>query len=129
MVKTRIIVEIPHKGRPTAWVAWNDQEIINQSGVHYREWALDDDLDFDVPETLLNILQAEGKAIEVMFTYGDTIEWYAPDEAPTELEAAEEALFHDLHSGYVLSVKEARGFDGNMDAKIAIEKLLEEYSL
>lgn len=128
MSDTKIIVEIPHRGRPTAWIAWNDQEIIDQSGVHYREWTLGDDLDFDVPETLLNILQAEGKAIEVISS-SDTIEWYAPDEAPTELEAAEEALFQDLHSGYVLSVKEAKEFNGNMDAKIAIEKLLEEYSL
>lgn len=127
VTKTRIIVEIPHRGQCTTWVAFNDQEIINQSGVHYREWTLDDDLDFDVPETLLNILQAEGRAIEV--SYGDTVEWYAPDEAPTELEAAKEALFHDLHSGYILRVKEAKAFNASMEAKLAIDESLEECGL
>ena len=141
-----IIVEIPHQLPAAAWIAWREKDIISMAyeseNMTYQEWTLDSALDCfgeleDIPGELIEILRAEGKALEFGYTDGSYTQWFNLEEAPNELDAAKEALFHDLSDGFVLSEEEARSFisDSNniyrghkcIEARIAVRKILSDY--
>ena len=134
-----IIIEIPHQLPPTAWIADSDQEIINiadsEHGLTYERWTLAKAVDCwgeedDIPKELAQALKEHGEAIEI----GDSadIEYYSPKDAQSELEAAKEAIAHDLSSCQFLTVDEAKEFAisycGHQDikARIAVKKALED---
>ena len=141
-----IIVEIPHQRPATAWVAWKEQDIIKAAyeveNMTYQEWTLDSAHDCfgerdDIPEELLEVLDSGGKALEFAYSDGADAQWLKIEDAPSELEAAKEALFHDLSTGLVLSEEEARIFvsdDNNIysghqhiKAQSAVRKILSDY--
>jgi hypothetical protein len=119
-----IVVEIPHEKKVQVWVAHQEQDIIEAAQCErgqcmtYEELDMDDFIEIygpnpqdllDIPKEALDILNNEGKLIKVD-SYGLGSQYFKLDEAPSKLEAAKECLFDDLHSGFVLSKKEARRF-------------------
>lgn len=105
------ILEVPHSGRATAWVADENKiiEVALNSHLSYEKYNLRSDLDFDCPQELLDILSREGEAVAV--GAGDVWDFYAVDDAPTLFEAAKEAVLHDLQGvSRVMTVEEARDF-------------------
>jgi len=141
-----IIVEIPHQRPATAWVAWKEQDIIKAAydaeNMTYNEWNLDSahhcfgERD-NIPNELMEVLDTGSKAIEFAYSDGADTQWLKVEDAPSELEAAKEALFHDLSAGIVLSEEEARLFVSeenkiynghqHIKARSAVRKILSDY--
>lgn len=141
-----IIVAIPSQGPPTAWFAKKEQDIIAMACVSasmtYQEWDLESALDCfgereDIPVDLLEILESDRKAIDFSYCDGANVQYFKIGDAPSELEAAKEALFHDLDAGFVLNEDGARRFvSGNSDlylghhyfkAQTVVDKVLSDY--
>ena len=139
-----IIVEIPHQSPADAWVAYGEEDFILAANrvkdMEYDLWTMEDARDCfgdpeDIPADLLEILSAEGNALGFGFS-GET-EWLKVGDAPSELEAAEEALFRDLHAGFILDEEEARRFASGsndiynghqrIEAQTAVRKLLANF--
>ena len=127
-----IIIEVPHQRSPRVWVAKDEQSIIQMAvkveNFAYEEWTMETAADCfdkdDIPRDLELILSEHGKAI--CTGYCQESEFYAPKDAPTEIEAAKEAIGHDLNTCYFLTVTEAKEFKGNADVEIALNKFIEE---
>lgn len=136
---TTIIIEIPHQLPPTAWAANSDQDIISiadsEHGLVYERWTLAKVIDCwgeedDIPEELAQLLKEHDEVIEI----GDSsdIEYCTVKDAGTQIEAAKEAIVHDLSSCQFLTVDEAKEFAdsycGHQDikARIAVKKALED---
>ena len=49
-----------------------------------------------------------------------------PADADSEIDAAKEAIGHDLSQCYFLSISEAKEFKGHADAEIALNKFIED---
>ena len=111
-----IVVEIPHRLPPTAWVAESDQKLIEIAGsVHglvYEMWdkekARDCYDDSEIPKSLSGLLDLCGSALEIGHS-GET-EFFNPDEAVGEIEAAKDAISHDLFICGFLTADEAKKF-------------------
>ena len=127
-----IIIEVPHQRNPMVWEAKDEQHIIQMaSEVHdffYEEWTTQTAADCfdedDIPRGLELILSEHGKAI--CTGYRQESEFYAPKDAPTEIDAAKEAIGHDLNSCHFLTIAEAKEFKGHADVQIVLNKFIEE---
>lgn len=132
-----IIVEVPHQSSPIAWVADSDQEIINiaysKHGLIYESLTLQKAIDCfgedDIPEKLSDLLKEHDKVIQV--GHSSDSEFYSASDAETEIEAAKEAISHDLYTCRFLTVDEAKEFADShsghqgIKARIAVKKALE----
>jgi len=126
-----IIVEVPHQRSPSVWFAKNEQHIIQMaSEVHdfgYENWNMERAVicfGDEIPDNLTALLSKHGKAI--CTGYCQESEFYAPKDAPTEIEAAKEAIGHDLNTCYFLTVTEAKEFKGHADVEIALNKFIKD---
>lgn len=140
---TTIIVEIPNQPSPTAWVADTDQDIIDiahsEHGLTYNHWTLAEAIDCwieedEIPEELAELLKENEKVIQVGTT--EDSEFYSEGTAPTEIEAAKEAIAHNLHNCFFFTVDEAKEFadecrfnNSYIDARIEVKKALIVYDL
>lgn len=145
-----IVVEIPLQLRPHAYTISDEAELVEIANnllngfysVISLEMALEWNEEKDEGKEIFNsevwsILRQEKQVVEVIYDEcGNRIEYYRLSEAPTEFEAACEALGHDMQSFNVLTVKEARewteeypsGYSGHqwVETKIAIKEELEK---
>ena len=126
-----IILEVPHQRKPSVWVARDEQHLIQMaSEVHdfcYQEWTMEDAVDCfgeEIPDEYSEVLKLHRKAIVVGWS-GQT-ECYSPADADSEIDAAKEAIGHDLSQCYFLSISEAKEFKGHADAEIALNKFIED---
>jgi len=126
-----IIIEVPHQRSPMVWVARDEQHIIQiASEVHdfcYDEWTMKeavDAFDDEIPSDLKMILDRDGSAMRIGYS-GDG-QWLALDDICTELEAAKEAICHDLSNCHFLTATEAEEFKGHADVQIVLNKFIEE---
>lgn len=75
-----------------------------QENFRYQIWTYKD-LRFsfvkedEIPKEALSIVKKHGKVIEV--SYAGKCKWLAPNEAPSESEAAKKALFYGLQSSVI----------------------------
>lgn len=137
----RIILETDAQyGYVIAWMSYNKEQFIKaaegQENLNYQMWTYEDlifmfDEEDEIPEKALAIVKEHGKAIEVNYT--STCKWYAPSDAPSEYEAAEEALFHDLQSSHILTKEEAlhkwKNSEGSIEELRALHNILYKYGL
>lgn len=133
---TTIIVEIPHQGKASAWVACNDSAIIDVAekthNMIYSEWTKENAADSwdegEGPSDLSGLLKEHSRVIEL----GDHCEVrYEPlCSAPTEIEHAKELIAKDLYTCFFLSIAEAQNFNcsghQSIEAKIAVQDALRE---
>ena len=134
-----IIIEIPNQTSPTAWIANSDQDIISIAdsahGLVYELWTLEKSIDCwgeedDFPEKLAKLLKEHDEVMEIGDSSG--VEYYTLKNAVTHIEAAKEAIGHDLSYCQFLTVAEAAEFAdsycGHQDikARIAVKKALED---
>ena len=124
-----IIIEVPHQRSPSIWVAKDEQHIIQMaSEVHdfcYEEWNMENAVDCfgdEIPDEYNEILKNDKKVIVVGWS-GQT-ECYSLEDADSEIDAAKEAIGHDLGGCYFLSVEEAKAFKGHADVEIALNKYI-----
>ena len=110
-----IILEIPHQSRPVVWSVNNDQELIEMaSNVHdfcCEEWTMENAVDCfgdEIPDEYNDILKKDKKVIVVGWS-GQT-ECYSLKDADTEIDAAKEAISHDLSNCFFLELNEAKDF-------------------
>ncbi len=103
----RYYIEIPHRDPPKAY-ATEDKHFIEwayeQDGFLYWTADMKEMLDCcgerdEIEAEALEILDKHGTVTEI--ATGGQVAYYAPDEVPTELEAAQEYAGHDLHAFYV----------------------------
>lgn len=145
--KPLIILEVPHSGKPKAWMALGDQDFINCSGFHdnpdfeYTELFCDptnpdevedvaqffeDDI---IPDDVMEIFKKEQLIIEI-YRNGE-LSIYPPSEAPSEFDIAMEALEDDLRDLRVLTVNEAKHFVADTSQpeayRSAVETVLKDY--
>ena len=128
-----IILEIPHQSRPVVWSVNNDQELIEMaSNVHdfcYQEWTMQNAIDCfgdEIPDEYNDILKKDKKVVVVGWS-GQT-ECYSLKNADSEIDAAKEAIGHDLSQCYFLTVPEAKEFvlTAHADVQIALNKFIAE---
>jgi len=138
MIKT-IIIEIPHQFPPTAWAASSEQQIISiadsRHGLVYERYTLQKALDCwgdddHIPDELAELLKDHGEAVEIGDTSGT--EYCAAEDAGTEIEAAKDAIAHDLSGCHFLTLEEAKEFahshrgHQSVEARIAVQNALED---
>ncbi len=126
---TIIILEVPHQRRPSVWVAEDEQHLIQMaSAAHdfcYEEWTMENAIDCfgdEIPDNFNDVLKSDKKAVVVGWS-GQT-ECYSLADADSEIDAAKEAIAHDLSRCHFLSVGEAKAFKGHADAEIALNKFI-----
>ena len=132
-----MIVKIPHQSPVRVWDAANDERIIEIAAtshdLYYESWTAEDAADCfddgDMPDDLKAILDEHGEAMQVGHS-GDT-HFATVADAGTELDAAMEAIGHDLSSCYFLPYHEAQewaeAYTGHqaIEARKAIRKIME----
>lgn len=142
-IMTTIIVEIPCEREPRVWEAVTDQDIIDiacsSHDYIYESWTYAKALDCwgeedEIPKELTELLKENEKVIQVGTT--EDSEFYSEGAAQTEIEAAKEAIAHDLNNCFFFTVDEAKEFaDACMfnnfyvEARIAVKKYLIAYNL
>ena len=126
-----IVIEVPHQRSPSIWVAKDEQHIIQMaSEVHdfyYDKWTMEDAInsfDDEIPQDLKMLL--DKNEVVMRIGYAGDGQWLTLDDICTELEAAKEAIGHDLSQCYFLSISEAKEFKGHADAEIALNKFIED---
>tara|TARA_R110000787_G_scaffold15089_1_gene46669 strand:- start:81 stop:497 length:417 start_codon:yes stop_codon:yes gene_type:complete len=126
-----IILEVPHQRSPSVWVARDEQHLIEiaqlEHNLVYDKYTMEKAEYYmadEIPDDLLAILNEHGEAVQVGHS-GDS-EFFSIAEAGTEIEAAKEAIGHDLSNCHFLSVAEAKEFKGHADAEIALNKYIED---
>ncbi|KZY29758.1 MULTISPECIES: hypothetical protein [unclassified Oleiphilus] len=138
MEQDLIVVEIPHRSRPSAWMATESRliQLAHELELTYFKWTMEEAVYSygdreDIPEELLDILEEKGGAIEVITGLNREPTYYKVDEAPSELDSAKEALFDDLYSYEIFTESEARAFVGSnkrghgiYEAQSAVSKIL-----
>jgi Golgi nucleoside diphosphatase len=98
------------------------------SAVHdfcYEEWTMENAIDCfggEIPDNFNDVLKSDKKAVVVGWS-GQT-ECYSLADADSEIDAAKEAIAHDLSRCHFLSVSEAKEFKGHADAEIALNKFI-----
>lgn len=130
-MKDIIVVEVPHSGRVMVWSALDEAYIIQMaSEAHdfcYQEWTMEDAVDCfgeEIPDEYNDILKKDKKVVVIGWS-GQT-ECYPVADADSEIDAAKEAIGHDLSQCYFLSISEAKEFKGHADAEIALNKFIED---
>jgi hypothetical protein len=110
-----IIVEVPHSGRVMVWRAINEADLIKKaSEAHdfcYQELTMEDAVvcfGDEIPDEYNDILKKDKKVIVVGWS-GQT-ECYSLKDADTEIDAAKEAISHDLSNCFFLELNEAKDF-------------------
>ena len=126
-----IIVEVPHSGRVMVWRALDEADLIQKAfEVHdfcYQEWTMENAVDCfgdEIPDEYNDILKKDKKVMVIGWS-GQT-ECYPVADAESEIDAAKEAIGHDLGSCYFLSVEEAKAFKGYASVEIALNKFIED---
>lgn len=123
-----IVVEIPHKLPVKAWYCESESAFIeiaaNVHGLrfekHNKESLASMFGEYDeIPSDYKAMLDANGEFVEV--SGNDGSEFYSLDDAPSEFDAAQEVMFHDLHTGRVLSEYEANLYLQNTSGHQIIE--------
>ena len=124
-----IIVEVPHSGRVMVWRAIDEADLIKKaSEAHdfcYQEWTMEDAVvcfGDEIPDEYNDILKKDKKLMVIGWS-GQT-ECYSLKDADSEIDAAKEAIGHDLSNCHFLSVAEAKEFKGHADAEIALNKYI-----
>ena len=128
-----IIVEVPHQRSPSVWVANGEQHIIqmarNVEDFFYEEWTMENTVAVfgdEIPTEYSDILKKD-KTVMVMSWSGQT-QCYRVEDADSEIDAAKEAIGHDLSQCYFLTVAEAKEFvlTAHADVQIALNKFIAE---
>ena len=128
-----IIVEVPHQRSPSVWVANGEQHIIQMArrveDFFYEEWTMENTVAVfgdEIPDEYNDILTKDKKVIVVGWS-GQT-ECYSLKDADSEIDAAKEAIGHDLSQCYFLTVAEAKEFvlTAHADVQIALNKFIAE---
>lgn len=108
MTNPIIVLEIPHQSPAKTWVAFGGEADVVAAGqleaekgfYNYTIWnfkTLEDCYgEGSVPSEALKIVQEEGEVYEINSS------WFAKTDAQSEIAWAEEVLFHDLSSGYII---------------------------
>ena len=76
----------------------------------------------EIPDEYNDILKKDKKLMVIGWS-GQT-ECYSLKDADSEIDAAKEAIGHDLSNCHFLSVAEAKEFKGHADAEIALNKYI-----
>jgi hypothetical protein len=76
----------------------------------------------EIPDEYNDILKKDKKVIVIGWS-GQT-ECYPVADADSEIDAAKEAIGHDLSQCYFLSIAEAKAFKGHADVEIALNKYI-----
>lgn len=137
-----IVVEIPHQMPVEVYTVENENKFLGLASkvkdFSYNRLDLKKAIDIfgedDIPGELKSILNKNGSAIEVT-SHGDSVEYYSEAEAPNELDLAKDAMFSDLHAGFLLTESEAHKFvdgdiwsgHGSLDAQMKVEKALKDW--
>tara|TARA_R110002033_G_scaffold63542_1_gene114593 strand:- start:128 stop:568 length:441 start_codon:yes stop_codon:yes gene_type:complete len=124
-----IILEVPHQRSPRIWVANDEQHLIQMAfEAHdfcYEQWTMDNAVDCfgdEIPAEYSDILKKDKKVMVIGWS-GQT-ECYPIADADSEIDAAKEAIGHDLSQCYFLTIAEAKSFKGHADAEIALNKFI-----
>jgi len=124
-----IVVEVPHSGRVMIWRALDEADLIQKaSEAHdfcYQEWTMENAVDCfgdEIPDEYNDILKKD-KQVTVIGWSGQT-ECYSLKDADSEIDAAKEAIGHDLSQCHFLSVAEAKEFKSHADVEIALNKYI-----
>ena len=124
-----IVVEVPHSGRVMIWRALDEADLIQKaSEAHdfcYEEWTMENAVDCfgdEIPDEYNDILKKD-KQVTVIGWSGQT-ECYSLKDADSEIDAAKEAIGHDLSQCHFLSVAEAKEFKSHADVEIALNKYI-----
>ena len=127
------IIEVPHQRSPSVWFAKDEQHIIQMArrveDFFYEEWDMENAVDCfgdEIPDEYNEILKNDKKVIVVGWS-GQT-ECYSLKDADSEIDAAKEAIGHDLSQCYFLTVAEAKEFvlTAHADVQIALNKFIAE---
>ena len=128
-----IIIEVPHQRSPSVWFAKDEQHIIQMASevhdFHYDKWTMEDAInsfDDEIPQDLKMLL--DKNKVVMRIGYAGDGQWLSLDDICTELEAAKEAIGHDLSQCYFLTVAEAKEFvlTAHADVQIALNKFIAE---
>ena len=128
-----IIIEVPHQRSPSIWFAKDEQHIIQMArrveDFFYEEWNMENAVDVfgdEIPAEYSDILTKD-KTVMVISWSGQT-ECYRVEDADSEIDAAKEAIGHDLSNCYFLTVAEAKEFalTAHADVQIALNKFIAE---
>ena len=126
-----IIVEVPHSGQVMVWRALDEADLIQKAfEAHdfcHEEWTMENAVDCfgdEIPDEYNDILKKDKKVMVIGWS-GQT-ECYSLKDADSEIDAAKEAIGHDLSNCHFLSVAEAKEFKGHADAEIALNKYIED---
>ena len=124
-----IIIEVPHQRSPSVWFAKDEQHIIqmarNVEDFFYEEWTMENTVAVfgdEIPTEYSDILKKD-KTVMVMSWSGQT-QCYRVEDADSEIDAAKEAIGHDLSQCHFLSVAEAKEFKSHADVEIALNKYI-----
>ena len=127
-----IVLEVPHQSPAKSWIAWDGEADViaaarNIESRYYAAVTTYDLLDLyypDTPPEAATSAMVGGVVVEI------NGEWFAPADAPSEYDWAEETLFHDLHLGRVFaSVEEVEAYNSAhqyFKARAALDASLEE---
>ncbi|MGQ8366594.1 hypothetical protein [Glaciecola sp. 1036] len=132
-----IVVKIPHRGTPDVFSIFDENELIYVAhtvyeGTFYRCINISEALEQDpekeyFSDEVWKILETDGQVIEASFDpYGNNVEYFRLNDAPSELEIAYAILTDDMHSMQVLTIKEAQhwmqkypsGYTGHQSAEV-----------
>ena len=111
-----IVVEIPHQLPAKAWIADTLEDIMYNAEMNhsfvYNTWTAEEarkvwDED-NMPKRLKALLDTHKEVIET--GYSEQSDFYIKEEAESHIDAAKEAIGHDLHSCHFLTIDEAHDF-------------------
>ena len=110
--KLQIVVEIPHQFPASAWVAWSEAELIaaaceKDGNADYTVWHWSDLIECfgedGIPAEARDIIEAGADTVVSVSGIGeDDRIWRRVEDAPTEVEWAQQVLASDLHALHVL---------------------------
>ena len=96
---------------------------------YYDKWTMEDAInsfDDEIPQDLKMLL--DKNEVVMRIGYAGDGQWLTLDDICTELEAAKEAIGHDLSNCYFLTVAEVKEFTltAHADVQIALNKFIAE---
>mgnify|MGYP000217414640 CR=1 FL=1 len=115
--KAQVMIEIPNRMPPKAWIFYDDQDVIDAARLDHnmeyegftmakalKEWGTREDM----PTELLEALTEAGMAIQ--YGYDELYSYSSVNGAPSEIEVAFEACSYDLNCLVVLDMNDAKRF-------------------
>ena len=121
-----IIIEVPHQRSPSVWFAKDEQHIIqmarNVEDFFYEEWTMENTVAVfgdEIPTEYSDILKKDKKVVVVGWS-GQT-ECYSLKDADSEINAAREAISHDLANCFFLELNEAKEFVESYNGHQSVE--------